>query len=226
MLLDELRIDGIHGRIDTYLDSYLAAATLNELYKRIFARYERDYDPKRPNLVRDALSLLGAAPDGISETEFLELLGRDGLPLPSMFWSPVRLALGESVVQRVGKLCLANDQLRDAIRDKYLSGSNGKGTHGRLARKLHQRLFEPDGHDNFRLNEEYAQDVSALKHLPYHACEAEKSRIWKATMTDFAYLDAVVSHVDVTVGWAPDGSEIAWHEGYFLILDELSVNAG
>ena len=220
LVLDELRVLGTHENLDDYIERYLEATTLAELYKRIFSRYEHEY-VEFPTLARDALSLLGAAPEGIFESELLELLGEGDQTLPRIIWSPLSLALDASVVPRRGKLCLANDQIRNAIRNKYLSGSDGKSAHEKLARKCHQRLFDQVGDKKFRLTDKHPQDVSALKYLPYHACESGIARIWNATMTDFAYLHAVVSRVDVTVGWAPDGNEIAWHEGYFVIMDEI-----
>ena len=66
--------DQTHERIEYYL----AATEVDGLYERILDRWQQDYEQDRPDLVREAMSLLWAARRGLSEVELLDLLGSDG----------------------------------------------------------------------------------------------------------------------------------------------------
>src|SRR6185312_12672451 len=81
-LLEELRLFGVHERLDERLAYYLAAPTPEDLYARVLSRYEADYEGDRAGLVRDSMSLIRSARRGLSEVELLDLLGRGGVPLP------------------------------------------------------------------------------------------------------------------------------------------------
>ncbi|HSB09652.1 MAG TPA: tetratricopeptide repeat protein [Blastocatellia bacterium] len=133
-LLEELRLWHEHETLDGCIDHYLSAATVEELYQKILERYEQDYERDRPGLVRDAMSLLWAARRGLSEAELLDLLGRDGEPLPRAHWSPLYLAAEQSLVNRSGLLGFFHEYLRQAVRDRYL-GTEGarRAAHLRVA---------------------------------------------------------------------------------------------
>lgn len=64
-------------------------------------------------------------------------------------------------------------------------------------------------------------NVIALKHLPYHACEANEINIWLMSMTDFGFLHTVVELVDVTEGSDSAGNKFQAHTGYYVILEEI-----
>jgi nephrocystin-3 len=120
-LLDDLRVTGAHERLDEQIDDYLRAAGIPALLTKILARYERDYQRDRPELVREALALLWAARRGLTEPELLELLKPDGLErLPAGLWSPVRCALEDGLVDRDGVLSFAHDHLRTAVERRYV----------------------------------------------------------------------------------------------------------
>jgi len=120
-LLEELRVFGIHERLDERIDHYLGARTIPDLYERVLARFEEDYEHDRPGLVGEAMSLIWASRRGLSEVELLDLLGRDDEPLPRMFWSPLFLAAEQSLVVRFGLIGFFHDYMRQAVHDKYLS---------------------------------------------------------------------------------------------------------
>jgi tetratricopeptide (TPR) repeat protein len=133
-LLDELRLFGIHERLDDRIDHYLAAPTIGALYERILQRYEQDYERDRPGLVREALTLLWAARRGLSEAELLDVLGTDGEPLPGAYWSPLFLAAESGLLSRSGLLGFAHDYLRAAVRQRYLAEpEQERAAHLRLA---------------------------------------------------------------------------------------------
>lgn len=133
-LLEELRIFGIHERLDQRVGYYLEATTVSDLYQKILNRLEEDYERERPGLVRDAMSLLWAARRGLAESELLDLLAQRGNPLPRAIWSPLYLALQESLVSRSGLLAFFHDYLRRAVESRYLEGvTDRQAAHARLA---------------------------------------------------------------------------------------------
>ncbi len=77
VLLDKLRVFGIHEKLEERIDYYLNAESPYELYEKVIIRWEDDYEGDG-DLVGDALSLLWAARRGLSETELLGALGRGG----------------------------------------------------------------------------------------------------------------------------------------------------
>jgi tetratricopeptide (TPR) repeat protein len=133
-LLEELRVWGVHERLDERIEHYLGAKTVPDLYERILGRYETDYERDRPGLVREAMSLLWAARRGLSEVELLDLLGENGQPLPHSLWSPLFLAAERSLVNRSGLLGFFHTYLRQAVQNRYLPDAGDRDTvHLRLA---------------------------------------------------------------------------------------------
>ncbi len=119
VLLDELRILGKHEELDERIQQYLEAESPQALYRKVIARWEADYGAGA-TLVGDILTLLWAARRGLSESELTDLLGVDGQPLPRAVWSPLLLAMSDSLVNRNGLLAFAHDFLRLAACDVYL----------------------------------------------------------------------------------------------------------
>lgn len=144
-LLEELRVWGVYETLDSQIRHYISAPSVGDLFQRILARYESDYDRDRPGLVRDSFSAIWAARQGLSESELLDLLGQNGEPLPHVYWSPLYLAAERSLVSHSGLLTFFHDYLRQAVRDRYLGGEQQQhDIHIRLAnyfaaRELSQR---------------------------------------------------------------------------------------
>jgi hypothetical protein len=63
--------------------------------------------------------------------------------------------------------------------------------------------------------------ATALRRLPYHACEANATDIWLAAMTDFAFLHAVVDRVEVKEVFDDEGTRKRVHAGYYVIRQEI-----
>ena len=121
-LLDDLRATGAYDRLDTQIDDYLQATDIPALFGKILTRYEHDYERDRPGLVREALSLLWAARRGLTEPELLELLKPEGKSsLPAAYWSPVRCALEDGLVDRDGVLAFTHEHLRAAVESAFVS---------------------------------------------------------------------------------------------------------
>jgi tetratricopeptide (TPR) repeat protein len=149
LLLDELRLFGLYEKLDERITYTLEAAGLDELYAKVLARCEQDYERGRQGLVGEALSLLSSARRGLAETELLEILGSRADPLPTAFWSPLSLALETSLFSRSGLIVFAHEYLRRAVRDRYLSTPE-------LERLAHLRLagyFKDHESDQRRMEE-------------------------------------------------------------------------
>ncbi len=118
-LLDELRFHGDPSTLSELVDQYLAATRLDDLLVRVLRRYERDYERDRPSLVRDTMSALWAARQGLAEAELLELLGTDGERLPRSLWSPIYIASERGFLHHAGRLALQG-YWRRAIQRHFL----------------------------------------------------------------------------------------------------------
>jgi tetratricopeptide (TPR) repeat protein len=134
-LTDELRLFGIPERLDERIRGYLAATSVSALQEKVLQRYEEDYECDRPRLVGEAMSLIWASRRGLSEAELLELLGTDGMPLPSAHWSPLYLAAESSLVNRSGLLAFSHDDMREAVERRYLADAGA-------TEKAHERLAD------------------------------------------------------------------------------------
>lgn len=165
-LLEELQVFGLHEELDRRVDHYLEARTVDDLYEKILERYEEDYEneKERPGLVRDAMSLLWAGRRGLSEAELLSMLGRDGEPLPSAYWSPLFLAAEKSLVSRSGLLTFFHDYMRTAVQDKYLATEEArKSAHIRIADYFEGRELDDRKVDELPWQLQQAESYERLK---------------------------------------------------------------
>ena len=143
-LLDELKVFGIHERLDERISHYLEAETIGDLYKKVLSRLEEDYERERPALVREAMGLIWAARMGLSETELLDLLN-----IPRAIWSPLYLAIKDSLIVRSGLFGFFHNYLREAVEQRYLPAEEDRV-------KAHLRLadyFESTGDRERRVEE-------------------------------------------------------------------------
>ena len=134
-ILEELRLFGEHEKLVERIQHYLSAQNVEELFIKVLERYEQDYESDRPHLVRDAASLMWGVRRGLQDGELLELLGQDGQPLPRLQWSPLSLAVRQSMVGRSGLLRIAHDDLRRAVVRKFLERPT-------LRQSVHRRLAD------------------------------------------------------------------------------------
>ena len=165
-LLEELRVFGVHEALDERINWYLETDSVPELYARILQRWEEDYNPPERNLVREAMEKLWAARRGLSEAELLELLGKDGEPLPAAQWAPLYLAARESLVERSGLIGFFHDYLREAVHMRYLAEGKAQATaHRRLAAYFAKQEIAPRRIDEEPWQWMQAQEWDALYNL-------------------------------------------------------------
>jgi len=167
-LLDELKVFGIHKRLDERINHYLEAESIEDLYKKILSRLEEDYEKERPALVREAMGLIWAARMGLSETELLDLLN-----IPRAIWSPLYLAIKDALIVRSGLFGFFHNYLREAVEQRYLPAEEDRV-------KAHLRLadyFESTGDRERRVEE-----------FPWH--------LWQGG--DAARLEKALSNLDLS----------------------------
>jgi tetratricopeptide (TPR) repeat protein len=142
-----LRQFGSFERLPQRLHHYLKADNPKDLFLRVLARWQEDFDGKDPeqdrpklDLVRRALTQLWAARHGLSEPEWLDLLGNviqtsdtdpipsskeraaslANFPLPRAFWTPFFLALSPHLDLYGGLLGFGHDFLRQAVQELFV----------------------------------------------------------------------------------------------------------
>lgn len=143
-LLNELVSFGEYYQLDQYLDRYIQACSLAELYELILSRCEQDYGEQ---LVKDVLSFFWVSRKGLSESEIMQAAN-----LIQLSWSQFYCAFSTHFNRRDGLLYISNQALRQAIQQRYLSGENEN-----LYRRKLTKMFKKHeaGHDCSELCYQY-----------------------------------------------------------------------
>jgi Domain of unknown function (DUF4062) len=189
VVLDELRIRGRYEDLGDMISAMLDATDPVALFRQVLTHLE-EFDRERPGLVRDALGYLAASRRGLTESELLQLLSDheepSTHPLPRSLWSPVYLALEESLVSRNGRLGFFHDFLRQAVIKSYLTDQEEIARiHGRLgdvAMAWNTEKFSPSLRD-------YGLGAGAI-HL---SNAGDGDRLW-SLLNDEGYKRAQISH--------------------------------
>jgi tetratricopeptide (TPR) repeat protein len=207
VLLDELRQFGEHEKLNEYLNGYLEAKTVIELYHRVIERWDKDYSAGQ-DLVYQALSLLWASRRGLSESELLQILGREEEPLPQATWSPLYLSMANSLVNRAGLLNFSHDFLRTTAKEACLPTEEAQ-------HKAHIRLanyFQAQPSSNRKTDE-----------LPWQLCEAaEWQKLYDLLANGNFFKEAWdKNQYDVKAYWASieGSSQLRIVDAYHLQLD-------
>jgi hypothetical protein len=119
--------------LSTLIGHYAAASDLEGLFDLMLNRLEAEHGRSWSGLVPEALALLWASRDGLSDSEARELLGSRGESLPAWEWVPLRHAIRPFTTAWSGLVRLQSPPLRQAVERRYLSSP------GRLTR-AHRRL--------------------------------------------------------------------------------------
>lgn len=201
-LLEELRIFGRHEEIQSRIDHYLQANDPGKLYELVLTRLEEDYEKDRPGLVGEAITLLWTARRGLSEPEFLEIMD-----LPPLIWSPLSLALQDSLVTRSGLLTFFHDFLRQAVHSKYIkTPETEKITHLRLA-----DYFEDRDIDQRKIDE-----------LSWQLAEAQEWKRLQGCLIDLPLFEAAYANdeFEVLAYWqsVEDNSDLTCPAAYKNVL--------
>ena len=207
-LLEELRVFGIHEELDKRIEHYLQARTVDGLFNLVLERLEKDYERERRALVRDVTTLLWASRRGMSESELLEILQEDGAPLLRVHWSPLYLALEESLVSRAGLLSFFHDFLKKAVEARYLHSPE-------LKQKAHITIA-----DYFDKRE---IDDRKVDELPWQLWRGERWQRLKDCVTDmemFLKLRTEAKQYELTGYWLSMGERYDMAAAYNEMIGE------
>jgi tetratricopeptide (TPR) repeat protein len=116
MLLNEIRHVGLFETLTRQIEEYGNAANIAALSQKVLERFQRDYDRVRPGLTGEALSWLVSARGGLTENEWLALLG----DVPRAIFSPLHIALESFLITCGGEIRLYNTAFRTAVAKRFL----------------------------------------------------------------------------------------------------------
>jgi len=210
-LLEELRIFGKHEKLDEKIKNYLEAKTIPDLFDKILARYEEDYEQDRNGLVKDVMSCLWAARRGLLESELLDITGSNDSPLPRAVWSPLNLAAEHSLVNRSGLINFSHSYFRQAVKSRYLSTVKKQQV-------IHRRLS--DYFTNLEVSER------KINELPWQLCETKSWSNLSKLLTDPGFFTAACNNnsTDIDRYWTmiEDSSQLRILTEYRSILEKPS----
>ncbi|MFN5354129.1 MAG: NACHT domain-containing protein, partial [Burkholderiaceae bacterium] len=111
-LAEELRVFGSFEGLEGHLQTLLAGRELDDLYEQVLFRLETHHGREG---VEAALSAICLSRSGLAEEEVLEI---SDLKYQAR-WAPIRLALGDTLSNAMGRVRCAHGYLTKAIRDRY-----------------------------------------------------------------------------------------------------------
>lgn len=197
ILLEELRQFGVHENLDQFIDHYLRADSISQLFSLVLDRCEADYEQMHPGLVGQVMSSIWAARRGLSEAELLDLLGSDGVPLPHRIWSPLFLSLEGCFMAQGGLLSFFHDYISQAVENKYLSIDSAK-------EKAHLRLA-----DYFETQED--NQPRKVEELPWQLAQARNWERLYHLLSDLPFF---------SIAWEKDEFEC---KAYWTQMERASV---
>ncbi len=118
-MLEELRQFGSFEKLPDRITHYLEAKSPEILFRKVLTRWREDFDAEQ-DLVCNSLRFLWAARQGLSEPEWLELLGTTNEPLSRQVWSPLFLTMEPHLSQRSGLWAFGHNFLRQAVEGELL----------------------------------------------------------------------------------------------------------
>ncbi|MDB5034413.1 MAG: tetratricopeptide repeat domain containing protein [Chlorobi bacterium] len=126
--LEELRRYPADEQLNAKIDHYLEARDLDDLFQKVLARLEGEFDP---DVVRRVMTPVWASRRGLHRDELATISGIGGDMLAALLKE-----LEFHVMERDGMLSFFHDHLRDAVRNRYVSidgGDGGNALHHMLA---------------------------------------------------------------------------------------------
>lgn len=115
IVLEECRQFGVYEELPDYLTQLLQCSS-QDLLPRIVKRLSTEFDPRRPQLTRDFLTLVAGARHGLAEVELRELLGTPASPLPSALWEAYFASWLPALINRNGIWSFANEPWHELAR--------------------------------------------------------------------------------------------------------------
>ncbi len=191
-LLDEIRIFGVYERLDVEIETLLTVNTIDDLFEKIMARCEIDYDNKK-NFVPLLFKLLYLSRDGLTETELLDIIniGRDeNNKITPIERSQILIVLDSHLVVKEGNIKFFHHFLEKAVQDRYLQDENEiKRIREILAGDFEDRLkdFEKGEYENIK---------KIARELPYQYYELKDNERLFESYSSFGVLEYLLDEKD------------------------------
>lgn len=186
-------------------------------------------------LVGHGLGDLGAARNGLSEDEVLDVLSADSDVLadfrarspnspqadrlPVVIWSRLYFDLEPYLSERSTEgatvLAFYHRQLGEAVDAVYLAGADGLARHRGLARYF----AWPEG----EVDAEAAPNLRRLAELPYQQTLGEEWDGVFATLTNFSFLEQKAAHLGVLERTDAQGEVAKTYTGVYLLQDDYDL---
>ncbi len=130
--------------------------------------------------MQKSLSLIWAARHGLSESELLDLLGRNGRRLPGAQWTPLYLAIESSLIHHSGLLSFGHEYLRVAVETKLVAGP-------KLQRTAHLALA--DYFDSYK-----ETTPRKIAELPWNLWQADETDRLRSCLLQMEMFSALQEH--------------------------------
>jgi tetratricopeptide (TPR) repeat protein len=246
-LLEELRVFGVHERLDERIAYYLSppdsdgrqTPTAADLFDRILERYEVDYERERPGLVGDTMRFLWASRRGLQEQELLALLGSGNQePVPQAYWAPLYLAAEHALMYQAGRIGFFHHFMRQAVETRYLATEEQQlACHRQLAEYLDtcdwvvRVRVQSDGQELPGDLAKFAQWTDArvlnprrTEELPWQLARAKEWTRLARVLADLSFLKEAwdASRADVEGYWTQLYQHSPWRlmHAYSRVLDD------
>ncbi len=174
-LLEELRLDSSHERLDERITAYLRTSGTEDLFQRVLERMEDDYSTRS---VRDVMTLLWCSRDGLNEDDLQAMTGLSRLKLATMIGG-----LDYHLVRKNGLLTFFHDYLRRAVEKRYLGALRARQERYRLLADFFEAA-EPtlrSTHETLHALSELADQQGLYRVL---SSVDRFPELWKASQTD------------------------------------------
>jgi hypothetical protein len=224
-------------------DTVLTSGVPSIIRKNLFARLERDENHGEV-LVCYSLGYLGAAKNGLSEDELLDVLSaqkdvladfRKRAPrspevdrLPVVVWSrlyyDLEPYLGERSADEASLLSFYHRQLAEVVAEDYLAADQGLDRHRELARHFDPQPLVREGEGSKTPN------LRKMSELPYQQTYGEMWEELFGTLTDFEFLERKAADYGVVTdaeGQAKTYTGVfSLQEDYALALEKMPGDGG
>ncbi len=196
IVLNELRVFGYFEKLDEHISNLLNSHHLLDLYHTVLERFEHDFCTRRPEIVKDFMSLIYHSRHGLTEEDLQYSLKLD--KTDTLFnWPGLIVASGSILKARHGRLFIGDKFLENAVWERYIKNS-GK------VKYYHELLA-----GCFTKQQMTAADMSELL---WHLFNLQD---WKQIHAIFADLDFIRSEIR---------SHVLFKEimGYWLVMENQS----
>lgn len=228
------------------------APSIPSIIRQLFARLSENANHS-PLLVARSLGYLGAAKQGLSEDEMIDVLSADAdvmsafenqahykaesKRLPVVIWSRLYFDLEPYLTERRAEggtmYAFYHRQLSETVAAEYLAGQVGVQRHRALAEYFGGQSIRVTGDEGTTTIRQQAAQVGQgtatvlnlrkLDELPYQQTMGELWDELFATLTNFTFLEDKAAHLGVVERTGGDGTISRTYTGVYLLQDDYAL---